>query len=35
MSIYVLIEYTEECKENGTAPNWAGLREWKKLNWND
>ena len=35
MSIYILLEYVEECKVNGATPNWQELRAWKKANWRE
>ena len=34
MSIYILLEYVEECRDRGLEPTFAGLKEFKKL-WRD
>lgn len=34
MSIYILLEYVEECKDRGLEPTFIGLKEFKKL-WKD
>ncbi|PRR85559.1 hypothetical protein CLLU_14800 [Clostridium luticellarii] len=34
MSIYVLLEYVDECKTSYINPTWKGLFEFKKL-WRD
>lgn len=35
MSIYILLEYVEECKKEGKEPNFKELHKWKKENWRD
>ena len=33
MSIYVLIEYIEECKKVGSKPTWEDLKQFYIINW--
>lgn len=35
MSIYILLDYVELSKENGNAPSWKGLEEYKSKYWRD
>lgn len=35
MSIYVVLEYVEECMRNKVEPTFKDLKEWKDKNWRD
>lgn len=35
MSIYVLLEYVEDCKKNKHDPTLNGLKKFKKEKWRD
>lgn len=35
MSIYVILEYVEDCKKNNIEPNLKEIKAWKARNWRD
>lgn len=35
MSVYVLLEYIEECKKNEDNPTLKGLKKFKKEKWRE